>query len=115
MIITLWHLAVHVMGADGGAPPGSKGYGRFNFYYFDSGFGNGSLWITFILVLIPVWYHHKCHVRHCWRWGRFLVAGGQYRVCHHHHPDLAGGAPTAEYIAKVHAEWQEREHRKGYK
>lgn len=102
-MIAVWHWAVHMMGADAG-----QTYGQWNWYSFHSGIG-GNSWMAGIAAFIIIWFHHKCHTRHCWRWGRFPVAGGQYRVCAHHHPDLADDKrPTAEFIRKIHAEWKDR-------
>lgn len=52
------------------------------------------LWSGFIPALAilslagSMWAHFKrlnCHVRRCWRIGRYDV--GPYKVCHRHHPD----------------------------
>jgi hypothetical protein len=65
-------------------------------------------------VMIPVamagwWWRGTCH--HSWRclrWGKYPAAGGTFRLCRVHHPDLAGQKPHRELIARLHREHQER-------
>jgi hypothetical protein len=44
----------------------------------------------------------SCHVHRCWRFGKFLMAGGQFKVCHKHsgHPEKI----THEYVLAQHEE-----------
>lgn len=75
---------LHVLGIDDVS-------GRW--YAFWSGFG-GDLTIFGALA---VWLRHQnCHVQGCPRIGRHQVAGTEWKVCRHHHPD---DAPTAKDAA----------------
>src|SRR6478672_4864826 len=49
---------------------------------------------------------HNCHAKGCWRIGRHKVAGTDYIVCRHHHPNTT--TPTAEDILQAHHEAVQR-------
>lgn len=72
------------------------------FYQFWSGF-----YIVLLSAATSSWLRKQnCHVEHCWRLGRFPVAGGKFFVCRHHSPDPAvrHSKVTFEHILQVHAE-----------
>jgi hypothetical protein len=101
--VTFWHWLVHVTGCDYGAS-----YGHFTWYDLWSGFA-----ASYPYLLIPgavLWYlHHTCHDHLlCVRWGKYPAAGGLFRLCRHHHPDLAGQRPHRELIARLHREHLDR-------
>jgi hypothetical protein len=90
---------MHFFGLDNGAGP---------YYLFWSGVA-GSFLVnvgTFILV----WYiHHTCQDSpRCLRRGKYPAAGGMFRVCRHHHPDLRGVKPRRAHIHALHQAWTER-------
>lgn len=66
-------------------------------------------WSGFYIVLLSaitssLLRKQNCHVKWCWRLGRFPVADGRYTVCRHHHPDEAVRQKhvTFEHILEVH-------------
>jgi hypothetical protein len=65
-------------------------------------------------VMLPAgalawWWHHTCHDSpRCLRWGRYPVAGGLFKTCARHHPDLQGQRPRRELIHRMHREHLER-------
>lgn len=71
-----------------------------------SGFGGTLLFSA--AMLAPPWYlRHTCH--HAWwcvRWGAHEAAGGVFKLCRVHHPDLQGQPVTAELIEHLHAEYK---------
>lgn len=72
-------------------------------YAFYSGIGSdfGEL-VAAVAFLAGVWLAYRktnCHVRWCWRVGRFAVESTPYVVCHRHHPT---GAPTGEHVLRLH-------------
>ena len=40
-------------------------------------------------LLVTAWHHLNCHKDGCWRLARYPVAGGKYKVCKIHNPDIA--------------------------
>jgi len=48
----------------------------------------------------------NCHVKWCWRLGRFPVPETTFSTCRHHHPDPAvkHNKVTAEHIVQVYKE-----------
>jgi hypothetical protein len=94
---------VHVTGCDYGLP-----YGHFAWYNLYSGFSASYPWL--IAGGGPIWYwHHTCHdSMWCLRWGKYPVAGGLFKTCRHHHPDLQGQRPHRDLIRRLHAEHQAR-------
>lgn len=99
----LWRWLVHVTGSDYGLP-----YGHFGFYNFWSGFA-GSFFIG-VIAFCATWYlGHTCHDSwRCLRYGRYEAAGGMFRLCRHHHPDLRGKRPHRELIERLHREHMRR-------
>lgn len=51
----------------------------------------------------------NCHEPGCWRVGNHPAAGGQFNLCHRHHPDFQGKKPTHELIERLHREHLERQ------
>lgn len=98
---------VHFFGCDYGAP-----YGQWVPYDFWSGV-SGSFLVG-LVVFGGTWYlHHTCHESwRCLRWGKYEAAGGTFRLCRHHHPDLRGQRPRRDLIERLHREWKAgvREH-----
>lgn len=73
-------------------------------YGFHSGIG-GAAYIGVLPAIALVYYHHTCHDSPwCLRWGRYPAAGGLFRLCRRHHPDLRGSRPHRELIHRMHAE-----------
>lgn len=55
-----------------------------------------------------LWWHHTCHDSPwCLRWGKYPAAGGVFKLCRHHHPDLQGARPHRELIHRMHREWKQ--------
>lgn len=99
----LWHWLVHVSGSDYGLP-----YGTFSFYDFWSGVA-GSFLVGLVVYLTLWWLRGTCHDSwHCLRHGKYAAAGGMFRLCRHHHPDLKGQRPHRELIDRLHREHAER-------
>lgn len=97
--MTVWYWLVHATGSDYGAP-----YGHFVPYSFWSGVA-GSFLVGVITFLLLWYLHHTCRDSwKCWRVGRYPAAGGTFRLCRHHHPDLRGQRPHRELIARLHRE-----------
>jgi hypothetical protein len=70
-----------------------------SFYLFWSGIGGILERLLELLVIgLTIYYHHNCHVKGCWRPGRFSIAGGTLKVCHHHHPYYHDTDITQEHI-----------------
>ncbi len=94
---------VHFFGCDYGAA-----YGHFVIYDFWSGIAGSSF--VGLVVFGGTWYlHHTCHSSlRCLRWGRYEAAGGMFKLCRHHHPDLCGQRPHRELIERLHREHQAR-------
>lgn len=55
------------------------------YYGFFSGFGSDITEVTLLGGFIVLGRKANCHTTHCWRIGRFHLAGGQYLVCGKHH------------------------------
>lgn len=92
---------VHFFGCDYGAA-----YGQFIPYDFWSGV-SGSFLVG-VVVFGGTWYfHHTCHGSPwCMRWGKYEAAGGTFRLCRHHHPDLRGRKPHhGDLIERLHREY----------
>lgn len=98
----LGHWVVHFFGCDYGAP-----YGHFVPYNFWSGVAGSFL--SAALAAGIAWYlSHTCHDSwRCFRYGRYQAAGGTFRLCRHHHPDMRGQRPHREMISRLHAEWKQ--------
>lgn len=92
MLMHFWHwLAIHT-GSEN--EPGI-------YYGFWSGFGSDIGEVAILGGVLGVFKHHNCHVKRCWRLGRFAVAGTPYKVCHRHHPEF-DKKPTVEDVVKAH-------------
>jgi hypothetical protein len=68
-----------------------------------SGFGGALPDVMIPAALGGWWIHHTCHASpRCLRWGKYEAAGGIFRLCHKHHPDL-GGRPDTASITRLHS------------
>lgn len=77
-------------------------------YGFNSG-AAGAFYMSLVPAAMVFYYQHTCHDSPwCLRWGKYPAAGGLFRLCRHHHPDLAGQQPRRELIRRMHAEHRER-------
>lgn len=94
----------NIVGTLTGAPAESKAT-----YGFWSGFGGTLLFSA--AVLFPPWYYqHTCHHSYkCLRWGKYQAAGGTFKLCHVHHPDMQGKRPHGDMIHRLHKEWKNEE------
>lgn len=90
-----WHWLIYFIGVRPRTPAGA--------YNFWSGFGSDIGEVAIIGGLIQIARHANCHVQGCWRFGHHQVAGGQYKVCKVHHPDI-------DHTEKVTAETVEAAH-----
>lgn len=77
---------------------------------FWSGFGGSFPDIAVITGALAWYLHHTCgdHPA-CLRWGKYPAAGGLFRLCHVHHPDLQGQRPHRELIHRLHREHLNRQ------
>ena len=101
MPLVIWHGFVHFLGVDYGVA-----YGRWVWYNFWSGVA-GSFLVGLLVYLSLWWAHSTCHDSwRCLRHGRYSAAGGTFRLCRHHHPDLRGTRPHRELIARLHEDWK---------
>jgi hypothetical protein len=77
-------------------------------YGFNSG-AAGAFYMSVIPAGAIFYYQHTCHGSPwCLRWGKYAAAGGLFKLCSVHHPDLAGRRPRLELIHRMHREHQER-------
>lgn len=54
-----------------------------------------------------LYWHHTCHDNPwCLRWGKYEAAGGMFKLCRHHHPDLKGTRPHRQMIHEMHRDWK---------
>lgn len=93
----LWyHGMAHLIGIDSQAT---------QFYAFYSGFG------TFLLaslgytgLIVTMLRTLNCHAPGCPRIGRYPLAGGQFKVCRHHHADerVRDRSITLEHMHALH-------------
>lgn len=78
-------------------------------YGFWSGFAGGVRVFEWAVIGAMLYWHQTCHASPwCLRWGKYPAAGGLFRLCRHHHPDLLGARPHLELIHRMHREHQER-------
>lgn len=99
-MIALLHWLSHVTGCDYGLP-----YGHFAWYNLWSGFAGGVRVFEWVIIGAVLYYHQTCHHSPwCLRWGKYPAAGGLFRLCRHHHPDLDGQRPHGELIRRMHRE-----------
>jgi hypothetical protein len=93
------HALMHLLGLDSASGP---------FYLFWSGVA-GSFLVNLATFLLVLYIHHTCHDSwRCLRWGRYPAAGGTFRLCRRHHPDLKGARPRREHIRAFHDDWRRR-------
>jgi len=77
-------------------------------YGFNSG-AAGAFYMSVVPAALIFYWHRTCHNSPwCLRLGKYEAAGGVFRLCRHHHPDLAGKRPRGDLIARMHREHQER-------
>ena len=86
----MWWWILHVTGVDNVSGP---------WYGFWSGFGSDLGEIEISPPTIAIYRRHNCHVKGCWRIGKYSVEGTGYVVCRHHHPDEA---PTHHEVLAAH-------------
>lgn len=90
---------MHFFGLDNAGGP---------FYLFWSGIA-GSFLVNLGTFFLVLYIHHTCQDSwRCLRWGKYPAAGGMFKVCRHHHPDLKGVRPRRAHIAAWHEDWQRR-------
>ena len=103
---------LHVLGVypvpSGGSP----------WYQFWSGsgsdFGEYAIVGALLGTIVHLYSTYNCHDPEgwlpwgCWRIGRHPAAGGLFRLCKHHHPDLQGKEVSRELIHKLHRAHKER-------
>jgi hypothetical protein len=77
-------------------------------YGFWSGFG-GALPDVLIASGLLAWYWRgTCHNAGCWLPGKHEAAGGLFKMCRWHHPDIAGRKVDHHLIHRLHREHIER-------
>jgi hypothetical protein len=92
-------------------------------YCYWSGFGSVFPWSPLALTGVFGWLvlqykRYNCHDPEgwlpwgCWRLGKYEAAGGTFKLCRHHHPDLMGKELTRELIHKHHALHKARQERR---
>jgi hypothetical protein len=92
------HLISHLFGLDNASGPA---------YLFWSGIA-GSFLVNLATFVLVLYVHHTCQDSwRCLRWGKYPAAGGMFKVCRHHHPDLRGIMPRRGHIAALHQAWRE--------
>ncbi|MGH3205926.1 MAG: hypothetical protein ACRDP5_28325 [Streptosporangiaceae bacterium] len=73
-------------------------------YGFNSGTA-GAFYMSILPALALFYWHGTCHDHPmCLRWGKYPAAGGVFRLCRHHHPDLQGQRPRRDLIWRLHDE-----------
>lgn len=76
-------------------------------YGWWSGNAGGLQLFQWVVIGMVLYWHHTCHSSPwCLRWGKYEAAGGMFRLCRHHHPDLQGKRPRREMIHQLHADWK---------
>jgi hypothetical protein len=84
-------------------------------YGFWSGFAGGVRVFEWPVIIGLIYWHHTCHHSPwCLRWGKYEAAGGVFRLCSHHHPDIAAlrHLPRHEMIHRLHREHLDRTSRR---
>jgi hypothetical protein len=97
----IWHFLVHIGGVDYGLP-----YGKWGWYNFWSGIAGSFLVAAVVWGATKYWYGTCHHSLFCLRRGQFAAAGGVFKTCAVHHPDIDHTKPRHEEIARLHAEWK---------
>ena len=98
-MIAVLHFLIHIFGIDYTLP-----YGHWGWYDFWSGVA-GSFLVGLSVYGGSRWAHGTCHQPMCFRRGKHEAAGGAFKLCWKHHPDI-GQKPHAELIERLHREWQ---------
>lgn len=68
-------------------------------------YGSWSGWVPclgLLTVAAGVWKHVNCHAPGCWWVGRYPTEGGEFKLCHRHHPEHDGKKPTLDDIHHRH-------------
>lgn len=88
------------------------------YYGFWSGFGSDlGEYVLVSGAFSGLWLHYQhlnCHDREgwlpwgCWRIGKYQAAGGQYKLCHKHHPDLMGEHPSRALMHLHHQQHKDK-------
>jgi len=94
----LFHWLQHFFGFD-------AGQGNAPHYLFFSGTGSDLSELALVGAVFAIVRKHNCHIRHCWRVGRFPVDGTSFTTCSRHHPK---GAPTHAEVLAAADEHNER-------
>ena len=98
MVARFSWLVIHLSQETGTSDSASRSYDYW------SGFGSVFPWSLAILGGIAGLFHkHNCHVKGCWRIGKFDIDGTPYTVCPKHHPDVPDKV-THAHILQAHKE-----------
>jgi hypothetical protein len=96
------HFLIHIFGIDYALP-----YGRWGWYNFWSGV-SGSCLTGAGAFILSLWLHSTCHYSwKCLRRGKYQAAGGTFRLCWKHHPQM-GVKPHRKMIHDMHDEWRNK-------
>lgn len=80
------------------------------YYGFWSGFAGGTRAIELPVLGGLLYWHSTCqHSIWCIRLGKYPAAGGVFKLCHLHHPDLVGERPHHDLIRRLHHEHKQRQ------
>jgi len=71
-------------------------------YQFWSGIAGCFVSLGLLSGLITAYRHINCHAPWCPRRGIHPAAGGQFKLCRKHHPDLPDKKPDLREIYKIH-------------
>lgn len=98
-LVTWWpHVRNEFFVLLGSRSEGAGWYGAWSGFF-------GAIQPTLAGTAALIWYHHTCHNSPwCLRWGKYEAAGGLFKLCRHHHPDLQGERPHCDLIRRMHAE-----------
>lgn len=74
-------------------------------YGYWSGQAGGLRVFEWPVIIGLLYWHHTCHESPwCLRWGKYPAAGGLFKLCAFHHPDLQGARPHHDLIRRLHRE-----------
>lgn len=77
-------------------------------YGWWSGNAGGLQIFQWLAIAMLLYWHHTCqHSLWCLRPGKYEAAGGVFKLCHRHHPDLLGTRPHRDLIRQLHHEWRQ--------
>ena len=102
--VVLWwpHIRDETFVLLGSRAEGAGWYGAWSGFF-------GAIQPTLAGTAVLIWWHHTCHHSPwCLRWGKYEAAGGIFRLCAVHHPDMQGTRPHRDLIHRLHREHQER-------